>query len=678
MGKNARVDGRRLAYDQMKAECRQGLLLANLGLGRTTRQCISEDDIVSFKTAIDKNNTSYFGLAKLRKLDVDVLFEEDNHKITLIQYASVRKRDKIVINLLRANANPLIRSKESLFTMLEPQQRKHFLQKIGCFLSSLNLRYLTYILHQVVGIRSSGRKKFAGGLDTATKFTCSGCNKQNGLDEACILNCCERHVLCEYCLWQRVLESNPMNDIEPLSVCPLCDRNEGSFILRNIDATINNICSKTLFSTNIEESKRAFYSLPPDKLSLKENLVMRKSKENINKGMQKATLRKLLIGETQKKRAEMYFEAIDTGNFLRLVHILNRGIDIDIVDENGESGLLKAAFHVPRELLEHVVGKNHRNLFNAIFLLVANAIDTGEMHRKLNFLYTFQVLLAFGANYDMRSNFGIGAQDCVSMLNTELSQNVMEQMVYNGAEEIDVSAVRSASNCNISLPPNHPAKNLSFTIDKAFSEAFLSRLVDLYESMPLENQDRRDQEKKRYSDTCARRKFFRERGTMWISRTIEYVLSQLKSYLVERNSSLSCGYTKLPCCCFPRMRFLNYQNPGGMMRPHVDLSKSHLFRKEEAVMFPCDRQSMIVESTFTFILYLTDCNDGGETVFLRRLSDKMDCRNPKSGIDEGSSNIISRVKPKRGRLLIFPHDAPHAGAPVGQEVPKLFLRGELC
>ena len=83
-----------------------------------------------------------------------------------------------------------------------------------------------------------------------------------------------------------------MNDIEPLSVCPLCDRNEGGFILRSIDATINDICSKTLFSTNIEESKRAFYSLPPDKLSLKENLVMRKSKQNINKGMQKATLRK--------------------------------------------------------------------------------------------------------------------------------------------------------------------------------------------------------------------------------------------------------------------------------------------------------------------------------------------------------------------------------------------------
>ena len=139
-------------------------------------------------------------------------------------------------------------------------------------------------------------------------------------------------------------------------------------------------------------------------------------------------------------------------------------------------------------------------------------IDTGETHQKLNFLYTLQVLLAFGANYDIRSNFGIRAEDCVSMLNMKLSQNMMEQMLYNGAEELNISAVVSdlcdTSNCNISLPPNHPAKNLSFTIDKAFSEAFLSRLVDLYESMPLENQDRRDQEKKRYSDTCARRKFF--------------------------------------------------------------------------------------------------------------------------------------------------------------------------
>ena len=682
MGKNARVDGRRLAYDQMKAECRQGLLLGNC-LGRT-RQHVSDDDLLSFKTAIDKNNTSYFGLAKLRKLDVDVLFEEGNHKSTLLQYASKQNRDKIVINLLRANANPLIRTKNNLFTShsLEPEQRQQFLKKIGCFLSSLNLRYLTYILHQVVGIRKNGRDRFAGSLDGTTKFTCSGCKNICEPDDACILNDCERHVICEYCLWQRLLKSNPMNDIEPLSVCPLCDHDKGGSILRSIDAMTNDICSKKLFSTSIEESKRSFYRLPADKLSLKENIAIRKSKQNTNKGMQKSTLRKLLIGETQKKRSEMYFEAIDTGNFLRLLHILNRGIDIDIVDENGESGLLKAAFHLPRELVEAVLENNQGRLFSAISLLLANVIDIGEVHQKLNFLYTLQVLLAFGANCDIRSNFGIRTMDCASMLDMKLSQTTMQQMLYNGAEEIDISAVVSdlhgTSSCNISLPSNHPAKNLSFIIDKAFSEVFLSRLVDLYESMPLENQDRRDQEKKRYSDTCARRKFFRERGAMWISRTIEYVLAQLKSSSVERNLNLPRHESKLPCCCFPRMRFLNYQKPGGMMKPHVDLSKSHLFRKEEALMLSCDRQSMVVESTFTFILYLTDCSDGGETVFLRRLGDKKSSRDPKIGVDEDSSNIISRVSPKRGRLLIFPHEAPHAGAPVGREVPKLFLRGELC
>ena len=31
--------------------------------------------------------------------------------------------------------------------------------------------------------------------------------------------------------------------------------------------------------------------------------------------------------------------------------------------------------------------------------------------------------------------------------------------------------------------------------------------------------------------------------------------------------------------------------------------------------------------------------------------------------------------PRRGRVLVFPHDCPHAGRPV-VDVPKLLLRGE--
>ena len=37
---------------------------------------------------------------------------------------------------------------------------------------------------------------------------------------------------------------------------------------------------------------------------------------------------------------------------------------------------------------------------------------------------------------------------------------------------------------------------------------------------------------------------------------------------------------------------------------------------------------------------------------------------------------LADVKPVRGRLLVFPHDCPHAGRPV-VDAPKLVLRGEL-
>ena len=38
--------------------------------------------------------------------------------------------------------------------------------------------------------------------------------------------------------------------------------------------------------------------------------------------------------------------------------------------------------------------------------------------------------------------------------------------------------------------------------------------------------------------------------------------------------------------------------------------------------------------------------------------------------------VLASVSPRRGRVLIFPHACPHAGRAV-QDVPKLFLRGEL-
>jgi Rps23 Pro-64 3,4-dihydroxylase Tpa1-like proline 4-hydroxylase len=96
------------------------------------------------------------------------------------------------------------------------------------------------------------------------------------------------------------------------------------------------------------------------------------------------------------------------------------------------------------------------------------------------------------------------------------------------------------------------------------------------------------------------------------------------------------------------MRFLNYADAGSALTPHVDLYKID--------------GTTGSRSTHTFILYLTDCAEGGETALLRDL--------------QPSSEVITKVFPRKGRLLLFPHACPHEGGKV-ISTPKLLLRGEV-
>ena len=105
-----------------------------------------------------------------------------------------------------------------------------------------------------------------------------------------------------------------------------------------------------------------------------------------------------------------------------------------------------------------------------------------------------------------------------------------------------------------------------------------------------------------------------------------------------------------PCqgSAMPQMRYLQYAEVGGGLPPHVDLSRTRDGRT----------------STCTFILYLTDCERGGETVLLQRLAQP--------------SRVHAAVTPRRGRLLLFPHLCPHlAREVVAEGLPKLLLRGEM-
>lgn len=138
---------------------------------------------------------------------------------------------------------------------------------------------------------------------------------------------------------------------------------------------------------------------------------------------------------------------------------------------------------------------------------------------------------------------------------------------------------------------------------------------------------------------------------------------------------------------YPLMRFLAYERVGGGLPAHIDLTRSlpssqiFIDRKKIDEIDSNDVSDPKILSTHTFILYLTDCEEGGETVFLRSMKKSVLENNEDGNYSNAHvllgppDNLITSVKPKRGRLLLFPHNYVHAGLPV-KSVPKLLLRGE--
>jgi Ankyrin repeat len=99
---------------------------------------------------------------------------------------------------------------------------------------------------------------------------------------------------------------------------------------------------------------------------------------------------------------------------------------------------------------------------------------------------------------------------------------------------------------------------------------------------------------------------------------------------------------------FPHMRFLCYSEPNTALASHLDLPRTDL------------RSGL--RSTHTLLLYLTDCDEGGATCLL-------------GSLNESDRTVLARVRPRRARLFLFPHECPHEGEAV-VDVPKLLLRGE--
>ena len=164
------------------------------------------------------------------------------------------------------------------------------------------------------------------------------------------------------------------------------------------------------------------------------------------------------------------------------------------------------------------------------------------------------------------------------------------------------------------------------------------------------------------------------------------------------------------------MRYLFYEPNSGGLTAHNDLNRSIDIKSLQLAEFDDDTihsqeifdflkftdqlpglqsrmNKLLLTSTHTFIIYLTDCQEGrGDTVLLNSMkssilastdtpnysgaaSSSLSSSSYTSSYTGPESNIIRSIQPKSGRLLLFPHNCPHSGLPVQKDC-KLLIRGE--
>ena len=205
--------------------------------------------------------------------------------------------------------------------------------------------------------------------------------------------------------------------------------------------------------------------------------------------------------------------------------------------------------------------------------------------------------------------------------------------------DLSLSGFPSAVSCDppeastlIPLEMEHPGAG-SYTIDGVFSMDQVAWLLDLHSRIPVEITQ------KKKTGLCSDRSYYCD---------AEGGLQRAIQQAILRSSLGSCIG---PVHVFAHMRFLHYSSVGTTLNPHVDICRTDPWSG--------------LRSTHTLIAYLTDCPRGGATSLLVSVS------------GEGRKEVLARVMPQRGRLLLFPHACPHEGNEV-VDVPKIILRGEVC
>mmetsp|Transcript_663 Transcript_663/g.1184 ORF Transcript_663/g.1184 Transcript_663/m.1184 type:complete len:682 (+) Transcript_663:44-2089(+) len=657
--------------------------------GTATRRLLDPSEAKALFFAIDIKDTAGFGIRKLSTLDLDGLHEAPpcitwEPRITLIAYAAWRRRDHFVHGLLRAGADPGVRWASRLAprgaapgsapAALIPggRLREHLL--------SLRTQLAVWVVRTLVLLRHAGARRAArtqsvdAPADAAAAAqrhcTCEEC----GVDEAYQPLAWEPcgHCYCEPCFWAYALEA-PGDAASTELRCPACGARppaapgnagaarggEGTALAAErpgADWDCSNCgysnfmrrcdcrnCGHRWKVPDSEESVDTVAAvaeatpsivevvLPPAKQ--KEASLQRWLALPADKGSEPATgkcfqkFRALdpeaaaayWLGDSRSERTHELLKAGGAGEVRRLAALVEAGVDLDAENEYGQTVLFLAACHgheaAVRLLLAAGANAEHRAHGGSTAAVAAAAV--GHEH-------VLRALRDASADMNCAGSEGLTATQYIERPPTAGS--------VTGVLSSDAQ-VRAL----ISTDCDHPGAGSCY-LDGVCEERFLCQLDELFRCLPIAEKTKE----------CSNDRSYFCDAEGWLRRGLEQALARGRALPGDGSVPVDSAMA--------HMRFLQYTLVGGGLPPHVDLART---------------DSSGQRSTHTFILYLTDCDSGGETVLLERIPEQGEVGAPAS-----TEAVLASVTPRRGRLLVFPHMCPHLARPV-VEVPKVLLRGEM-
>lgn len=336
-------------------------------------------------------------------------------------------------------------------------------------------------------------------------------------------------------------------------------------------------------------------------------------------------VRLLDAGSTSAHLGEELIAAAAAGDAARVEAALGSGARVNATDEYGRSALFASA---------------EAGHLAVVQFLLAQGADATQASNGGSTACVVAAARGHGAIVEALCRAGADRHDAGSAGKT-VAEYLAERAQSSDAAGIP-SLAHGQSSCGgtsmsvlIPLGTTHAGAG-TVMIDGAFDDAFLGSLAALSQRL-----SRAPKEK---SSPTERAYFADSEG--WVVRRLDATL---------RAAALPAAAAALP-----QMRFLEYRDAGGSLPAHVDLPR----------VVPGGART-----TYSFLLYLSDCAQGGETQLLEALPGDAKLA-PSGGVAPGAREVLARVQPRRGRLLLMPHACPHA-ASATVDVPKSFIRGEI-